>query len=431
MTSLLAACAATESPVPGWKWQAPEDRPFPIMAWYGPPAHLMTDEVWANMAAAGFSLCLNSFHGPPEAHVKSLELGERHGIGVMLGGQVNWEWAEDEEKVDKLPAHVKEVAAKWSGAPALAAYVFKDEPGAVSFQALARTRKLLARAAPGHWAYINLFPNYAPVTDEMNFLQSANYTEYVTNYMDICRPEVLSYDHYGIRTGDKVTPEYFENLEIIRAAAMEHDVPFWAFALSTPLRPVFPMPTEGHLRFQLYCCLAYGAKGLQHFTYCRAEGTDGLIDHQGNRTPTYDLAKKINWEIQHMGPVLLSLKSTAVYHTAPPPAAEKSYPLNPVADYGSTKKFEGHGGLLSCSGPPALLGFFDGPNASKYFMIVNRNPAKAAEFTLTFSDEVTSLGEIDRSRNGGPIRPVETTDGKLKLKLTAGDGRLFQLKAAP
>ena len=115
----------------------------------------------------------------------------------------------------------------------------------------------------------------------------------------------------------------------------------------------------------------------------------------------------------------------------PPPAAEKSYPLNPVADYGSTKKFEGHGGLLSCSGPPALLGFFDGPNASKYFMIVNRNPAKAAEFTLTFSDEVTSLGEIDRSRNGGPIRPVETTDGKLKLKLTAGDGRLFQLKAAP
>ena len=410
---LMVGAVRGEELVAGWKWEPPEDRPFPIMAWYGPGVHLLNDQVWGDMAGAGFNLCLNSFHGPEEAHHKSLELGQQHGIGVFLGGRVNWEWGEKEEDADKLAAHVKETVAKWSNEPALAAYVFKDEPHAVSFPALAKTRELLERADPGHWAYINLFPNYAPV----NYLfyvrdqETRGYRYYVEHYMETVRPKVLSYDHYGIRTDDEVTPEYFDNLEIIRAAALKYEVPFWAFTLCTPLRPVFPMPTEGHLRFQLYCDLAYGAKGLQHFTYCRAEGFDGLIDHQGKRTATYDLAKRINWEIQHMGPVLVGLKSTAVFHTGPLPRG--------------TKLFEGYGGVVSCTGGPAVLGFFDGPKGGKYLMIVNRSPAKSAEVTLKFAEGVKSVGEVDRSKAGGRVRAIEMNGGEVKLEMVAGDGRLL------
>ena len=228
------------------------------------------------------------------------------------------------------------------------------------------------------------------------------------------------YDHYSIegyrfREADyaiRVRPEYYENLEIIRAAALKHGVPFWAFTLSTPVFS-YPTPTEGHLRFQLYSCLAYGARGLQYFTYGPAEGENGLIDGKGRRGPWYETAKRINREIQNMGRLLLSLTSTAVFHTSPQPR-------------GTTWIHQGHGGLASCLGAPAVLGFFDGPDGRRFLMVVNRDPMKAAELTLTFAEGV-AVAEVDRSRADGATRPLELTDGELKMTLSDGDGRLLEL----
>ncbi len=420
VTALLAVTASAEPAVPGWKWQAPEDRPFPLVAWYGPGRGLLTDEVWSDVAEAGFNLCLPSFHGTTEEYRRTLDLGERYGIGLLLGGLVNWEWGEREEKAEALVESLKERTQRYSAEPAFAAYVLKDEPHAVSFPALAHSRRLLARMDPGHWAYVNLFPNYAPVNERENYIGTRDYQEYVDRYMEVFRPEVLMYDHYSIegyrfREADyaiRVRPEYYENLEIIRAAALKHGVPFWAFTLSTPVFS-YPTPTEGHLRFQLYSCLAYGARGLQYFTYGPAEGEDGLIDGKGNRGPWYETAQRINREIQSMGRLLLSLTSTAVFHTSPQPR-------------GTTWIHDGHGGLVSCLGAPAVLGFFDGRDGRRFLMVVNRDPMKAAELTLTFAEGVR-VAEVDRSRGDGSVRPLDLTGGELKMTLADGDGRLLEL----
>jgi hypothetical protein len=411
LAALATSAAAAEPLVPGWAWRAPDDRPFPILAWWGPHAHQLTDAIWGDMAAAGFNLCMPPF-GDDENNRKALALGRKYGIGIVAIG-VEWEKADKPEKAEQFEANLKSKVSQWAHEPAFAAYRLKDEPGAISFPALAKTRDVLKELDPDHWAYNNLFPVYAPCNDEMNFLQSSNYTDYVDKYMEMCRPEVLSYDHYGIRKDNTVTSGYFENLEIIRTAAMKHNVPFWAFVLSTPLRPAFPTPTEGHLRFQLYCNLAYGARCLQYFTYGEAEKTDGLINHQGETQHTYELAKRINREIQHIGPLLLKLQSTAVFHTAPLPDA--------------TTEFQGHGGLLKCAGE-AVLGFFDGPNGKPYLMVVNRHPGKSADLALTFSDDVAGVGEADRSRPGGTVRPLELTNGELKFTLPDGDAKLLELK---
>lgn len=50
-------------------------------------------------------------------------------------------------------------------------------------------------------------------------------------------------------------------------------------------------------------------------TYGPAERKDGIIDGEGNKSPWYETAKRINWEIQNMGNLLLALASTAVFHT--------------------------------------------------------------------------------------------------------------------
>jgi len=388
-----------------WEWQAPPGRPFPIIAWLGPPPDLLRDSAWKDMAQAGFNLCQPQNFADPESNRKALALGKKHGLGLLLRDR-RIIYRQGKSFSDyKIKATVRD----WASHPALAGYSLEDEPGKGEFDELARIREALARLDPGHWSYVNLFPNYATPQQ----LGTESYTDHVESFMETFRPFVLSYDHYCI-VGDSVRPEYYENLEVIRAAALKKERPFWAFTLSTP-HYSYPQPTEGHLRFQLYSNLAYGAKGLQYFTYGPALDHNGLIDSLGNTTRTYKLAAKINGEIQRMGPILLTLTSTEVFHTDPQPRA--------------TRRFEGCGGVAKCSGAPAVLGFFDGPEGQKYVMIVNRNPFGPAELSVRFSRDVRSVATVNRADQGGTFNEVELKDGReLGLSLAAGDGRLFTLK---
>lgn len=61
-------------------------------------------------------------------------------------------------------------------------------------------------------------------------------------------------------------------------------------------------------------------------------------------------------------------------------------------------------------------------------MVVNRDPMKAAELTLTFADDVAAVAEVDRSQPDGDVRPLDVVDGKLNMTLQDGDGRLLELK---
>ena len=51
--------------------------------------------------------------------------------------------------------------------------------------------------------------------------------------MEICKPKVLSFDNYGFHVGvanrGKIRADYFDNVSIIRNAALKANVPFWHF----------------------------------------------------------------------------------------------------------------------------------------------------------------------------------------------------------
>ena len=53
---------------------------------------------------------------------------------------------------------------------------------------------------PNHLAYINLFPTYASAEQlgtEGDTTQA--YREHLRQYLEIARPELISYDHYHLR----------------------------------------------------------------------------------------------------------------------------------------------------------------------------------------------------------------------------------------
>jgi hypothetical protein len=209
---------------------------------------------------------------------------------------------------------------------------------------------------PGAWPYINLFPNYcAP-----SALGASTYDEYVEQFVQVCQPTILSYDHYALLTGGALRPGYFANLESMRRAATKHNLPFWNIVLASAhfnYREV----TEADFRFQAYTSLAYGARGLAYFKYFTpAVGNyrNGPIDQFGAETPTWHSMQHVNLQIGQLAPTLLKLKSDRVYHFGDVPEGCAG-----PDDQSLVKAVHG----------PMLVGDFTHEDGSRYVMIVNKN----------------------------------------------------------
>jgi len=121
--------------------------------------------------------------------------------------------------------------------------------------------------------------------------------------------------------GRYLRENWYENLEIISKEARISNKPFWAFAL-TVSHGNYPIPTLSELRLQIYSNLAYGAQGIQYFTYWTPlKKTEWNYQHgpisdvSKQRTEVYDRIKIVNREIQSLAGVFLGAKITSVAHT--------------------------------------------------------------------------------------------------------------------
>src|SRR5437868_3488260 len=81
------------------------------------------------------------------------------------------------------------------------------------------------------------------------------------------------------------------------------------FALTVAHGP-YPIPTIEQLRVQVFSDLAYGAQGIQYFTYWTSKSDtwnfhEAPIDVSGKRTAVYDRVKQMNAEIRALSPVFL------------------------------------------------------------------------------------------------------------------------------
>ena len=283
---------------------------IPVLAWAGPPQAETNAERYRELADAGFTHNYSSFSNADEME-KALNVAQAAGIRQFIN-------------IPELESAPEKIAERFKAHPALAGYYLRDEPSASDFPKLAEWTKRIQAVDATHPCYINLFPNYGTPAG----YGTATYPEYLDRFVKEVPVPWISFDHYPV-VGKTVRGEWYENLELVRAAAKAANKPFWAFALAVAHNP-YPIATLEHLRLQVFSNLAYGAQGIQYFTYWTLKSPhwnfhEGPIDNEGKRTAVYDRVKQVNAEIKALSPVFLGAKVIQVSHTGPKPSGTRAY----------------------------------------------------------------------------------------------------------
>jgi len=277
---------------------------------------------------------------------------------------------DEQAKLDdaEIARRVRELVDRVARHPAVFGYYLRDEPNATIYPGLARWAAAYRKADPRAVPYINLFPNYASPAQ----LGVRTYEEYLESFIRIVKPPFVSYDHYALMDDGSLREGYFQNLETIRAAALRHKLPFWNIVLSNA-HFRYAEPTEAGLRFQVYTTLAYGGRGISWFTYFSpAVGNYRLapIDPFGNKTPTWDMLRRVNLQIHKLAPVYCKLTSVNVFHVPDVPAECRG---------ATSSRF-----LDEISGGSFVVGEFEAPDARRYVMVVNKSLRESAAFHIRF-----------------------------------------------
>ena len=307
--------------------------------------------------------------------------------------------------------------------PACWGYLLSDEPPTSAFASLAEQSEKIRQQHPGKFGYINLFPNYASTGQ----LGTATYEDYVARFVDQVKPEVLSMDHYPLMRPDMDSRKaYCDNLETMRRHSLRAQIPFWNYFQSMPFAN-HPDPTEAQIRWQINASLAYGAKGVLYFCYWtpgKGNGGTGefpkggaILTAEGRRTRHYDEARRINRELQHLGPTLMRLTSTGVHriHTGQNPEnLPQECGLRSLCRIGDDPHSE------------FLVGTFVHANGERAVLLVNDSTAFSAWTTVSWT--TSSVREVDKST--GRLEAVVDDSpelGELQLSFGPGEGRLFLL----
>lgn len=374
-------------PASALKYVNPAGKEFPIMAWFSIlPDGEQTKVRYQELADAGFNISFPHF-----GSMKSLKLGLRacRGTGVKIMGTCREEYS-----------HPEEAAREMLKERDFAGWFLRDEPVCSGFAELKKLSDRLASVDSVHIQYLNLLPSYVDV----KALGTESYVEYVRRFAHEVNIGLLSYDNYPVVCeGDKISLRsmFYSNLEDVRKVSLETGQPFWAFALATA-HGSYPVPTLEQLKLQIFSDLAYGAQGIQYFTYWTPLGTiwdfhNAPIDSLGRRTNVYYLLKEVNREVHALTRVFLGCHVQDVRFTGKdvPEGTQRltvmPAPLRRLASTG------GEGLLISRLSN----------SGRHYLMILNRDVNHAQKVEFELRDSATRLmpmnGRVKRQKLSGVL----------------------------
>ena len=370
-----------------------EEPMFPLMAWGqtpGDPAALKKMRE-CGITVAGF-VAPSALDACRDAGLKAIVSDPRAS---------NYDWANVDPAVAR--ANVEALTKEVKDHPAVYGYYLRDEPSAAMYPGLATVAAAVKEFHPGAWPYINLLPNYA----DANQLGSPDYDAHIEAFVETCKPTALSYDHYAPFEDGSLREGYFANLESMRKAALEFDLPFWNIVL-TSAHFNYRESTDADIRFQVYTSLAYGARGIAFFTYFTPKHGNyrlGPIDQFGNETPTWAKLRTVNLQVAKLAPRLLKLRSDRVYHFGEVPKGTQSPPADSL--------------VVTIAGP-MLVGEFTHEDGSRYLLIVNKSFTASAPCVPKLRAQST-LEQIS------PYTGQSTPFGGEGVWLAPGQGTLLRI----
>ena len=368
--------------------------PYLITYYCGIPANQCTFERYKEAAEAGFNL-MSIDKGSVEQRQQALRWCEELGVRATVTDNriVNllyndWETRLDHPEV--LDEVVRMVCDDYRGYPALYGYDLIDEPGADKFPLLAALVELFRKYDPDRICLINLFPNYAEPESQ---LKTADYEEYIEQYLETVKPDVLSYDHYHLRwtkardercdVTDPAEVEayvagrtnadrlgFYLNLEDVRYYCLKHDVPYMLIVLLNE-HYNYRYLTREEISYEVWQTLAYGCTALSYFTYWTPGGgvfTNCMISEAGEKTVHYYDVQAINAAVRPIGERIAQTRSAAVFHVG----------YEDEREYVTFFPAKGYGAVRAVSGGEYTVGFFEDGS----FIIANKDYEEPSRCTV-------------------------------------------------
>ncbi|MCU7615069.1 hypothetical protein N0B16_11525 [Chryseobacterium sp. GMJ5] len=349
------------------------------------------------MQEAGFSLSLMTFSNHANA-MKALNAAKQTGIKLILSYPELY--SEPQKAVPEIKNH-----------SSLEGYYMGDEPPPTDFPDYIKFVEKIKKYDQSHFFYANLFPNYVLPQNIGNL----SYNKYISKAVSDLPISFISFDHYPL-IKNKVRENFYENLELIRRESKLTNKPFWGFACTT-IHFDYLKPEISGIKLQHFANLLYGAQGLQYFTYWTMKSditwkkdnySYAIVDDQGNPTPTYNVVKTVNQQIQRLAWIFAGAKSEEIYHTGNEiPRGTKK--LNSIP-----KGFK----FFSTFGKNALVSLMS--NGNKRFVIIQN---KSLDENLDFKYQLQfSMKKVNN--NTGKLLAVSTLK-KYNDTILPGDILIF------
>jgi len=386
---------------------AQEKLPFkgeiPILAWYSIPSGETTVGRYLEMKEAGITYQFNGYSNAEEVQ-KALDVAQKTGIKMVI-------------TCPELRTQTEKTVRRFMNHPALVGYHLQDEPSFSQLKGLGEWGRQIQSIDKKHFCYVNLFPNFADSTQ----LGTKNYIDYVQEYIKQIPVQFISFDYYPVMK-DHLSKTWYQNLEQISGEATKAGLPFWAFALTTNYDDNHVTPqTLAAMRLQVYSDLAYGAQGIEYFTYWSAtsvntpSGEDqrgAPISAAGKRSIVYDRVKLMSQEIKALSAVFLGSKVVSVRHAGKgmiPPGTIRLTTL-PTAIK-----------VLDTNGAPALVSVLEN-GENTFVVIVNKDFLNTINLTVSGDD---SLKKVLKDGTFVPASAYENS-----MELDPGDAEIFMFPIA-
>ncbi|MEN8201181.1 MAG: hypothetical protein ABFS28_01210 [Bacteroidota bacterium] len=299
---------------------------FKIIAYSGPPQDEVNLERYQEIADAGIEYLVpanGAMDG--ETNLKAMDLGQQVGLKIIpVDLRLLPFMLEQVVAIDT--AAIRSIVNDYTGHPAMAAYVVRDEPHGDLFPDLRKICDVYRALDPEHEPLINVLPSYGSPT----MLGFEDYRSYVVSYIETVEPRLFSYDFYALREGHTMYEGWYSDLAIVREETRKADIPFVVFIQSEGIDKGLRVPNRAETLWQVNTVLAYGARGVGWFCYWTPAPDQGfsqdedekqflvephynaMIDINGNRTELYDYVKEANLYLKEAGKGLLEWDNTEV-----------------------------------------------------------------------------------------------------------------------
>ena len=388
---------------------------LPILGWYGIPHDKVTVGLYRQAKDAGFTHLMQNAPDR-ETALKLLDCARDAGIRLLLVSPCL--------SGEKLEENVR----AFKDHPGLGLYYLRDEPSVAQMPPIGATAKRIMAIDSVHPCYVNWFGGIEAFENPSRWYGAPDLRTYIEASLKDIPVQLMSFDTYAVRNPDpnhalqsayrtmkgaEIKPIWFETLELVREFSRARKIPFWAFSLATA-HPhgtyTYPTATVASMKLQQYANLAYGAQGLQYFTFWGSAKNGEAPMQDGLETYVMDRVRAVNAEIRARSFVFEGADAADVWH-AGSPLPPGTHPLPKCGLPQGVLSLEADGGMI-------VSHLVNGSH--EYLMVVNRELFRELVVKTRLS------GDVMRVRADGKVTPAAQHLGEYVL--LPGEAEIFQIR---